>query len=91
MENLFESYDTLFDELYYKFYVNCNVAEYKSDIELIRTELRETLSDSDRKKVLRIIDLFDMIINISTKENFKHGFILAHKLAIEINESRPSH
>lgn len=78
-------YDSLFEELYYKFYIDCGTEEYKTAIESIRAELRESISKEDRRKVLRIVDLYDMIINVSTKQNFKHGFMLAHKLMLEMN------
>lgn len=72
-------------EMLYKVFYKPSVQSWlNEDVDSIRKELRESLSNEDRKKVLRIVDDLTLIKEIQLKESFISGLILGLDLKDEI-------
>lgn len=70
------------EKLFETFYKPCEQVDLNENIEKLRLELRQSVSDEDRRKVLRIVDDMSLIKSIQLKESFVAGL----KLGLEIKE-----
>ena len=76
--------DKLLQALYDCFYTPRPSEELTQLIEETHRELIERLSKDDRKRVLRIIDSKDKLIELQSIDSFIRGFQLAAQLAMEL-------
>ena len=62
-------------------------AEFRSEIEALRTTLSSRLSSEDRKLVLRLVDAQNNLKNEISLESFAAGFKLAAGISQELTQS----
>ncbi|WP_317854564.1 hypothetical protein [Chakrabartyella piscis] len=72
------------DRLYHMFYHSGSQTSLETEVKTLHHELIQTLSKSDRKKVLKIIDRLTLITLLQSKDSFVSGFQLATELQIEL-------
>ncbi|MFI3115545.1 MAG: hypothetical protein R3Y12_05345 [Clostridia bacterium] len=70
------------EKLFETFYKTSEQVDLNENIEKLRIELRQSVSDEDRRKILRIVDDMNLIKSIQLKESFVAGL----KLGLEIKE-----
>jgi len=71
--------------LYDNFYEELPAPQLKAEIERCHQELIERLDKPERKLVLQIIDCKDQIAEDLSIDSFISGFLLAWRLASELN------
>ncbi len=78
--------NTTLQKLYQSFFEETPQLNCKAEIENNHQELIQTLSKSDRRKVLRIIDAATQIPDLKSEESFVCGFKLGLNLMIELQK-----
>ena len=72
-------------ELYHRFYVPQERSAEKTEIEACHAELSKTLDRSERRLLLKLLDVEDCIRDAGTLESFIAGFRVAWRLSAELN------
>ncbi|MFI3114859.1 MAG: hypothetical protein R3Y12_01790 [Clostridia bacterium] len=70
------------EKLYQTFFIPSEQKLLHNNIEKLRAELKESIGNEDRKKVLRIIDDYGLVKEQHLRESFTAGL----KLGLEIKE-----
>lgn len=72
------------ERLYHIFYRQSEQTWLNNNVERLRNELKASISDEDRKKVLRIVDDLSLIKDLQLKESFVEGLRLGLDLKEEL-------
>lgn len=70
--------------LHHRFFREPECAEVREEIEDLRQELRETLQKPERRKLLRLVDVQNLLREETSLASFMAGFKLAWGLAQEL-------